>query len=196
MRMITYNLQLYFKLVWLLTKIKQKLLFFRNGGPLRSYENWFYYNKPLNVTALYKYLGFLFTHTLSWNLAKLKLATQARKAIVLIKAFYKHFVNFFHSEHFELFDSIIKPILLYGAEVWGTSLAVEIEQIQAKFCKEFLGVNKTTNDCMKLGECGRLPLCSDYYVKCIKYWTKLLHMPNFRYSNNRVLKCSKGNWAE
>ena len=132
-------------------------------------------------------------------MAKLKLATQARKAIVLIKAFSKHFVNFFHSEHFELFDSIIKPILLYGAEVWGTSLAVEIEQIQAKFCKEFLGVNKTTNECMKLGECGRLPLCSDYYSKCIKYWTKLVHMPNVRYPNNRMLKGSddigRNTWA-
>jgi len=35
-----------------------------------------------------------------------------------------------------------------------------------------------TNDCMVLCDCGSLPLCSDYYVKCVKYWT------NFRYPNN------------
>ena len=44
---------------------------------------------------------------------------------------------------------------------------------------------------MVVGECGRLSLCSEYYVKCVKYvWTNLLHMPNIRYPNNcyRMLK--------
>ena len=106
-------------------------------------------------------MGLLFTPMLSWNLAKLKLATQARKAIFAIKAYQKQFGHFPHSEHFKLFDSIIKPILLYGKEIWGTSIAIEIEIEQVKFCKELLGVNKTTNECMVFGECGRLPLCSE-----------------------------------
>ena len=76
---------------------------------------------------------------------KLKLATQARKAIFAIKAYQKHFGHFSHSEHFKLFDSIIKPILLYGKEIWDTSIAIEIEIEQVKFCKELLRVNKTTN---------------------------------------------------
>ena len=42
---------------------------------------------------------------------------------------------------------------------------------------------------------------SDYYVKCVKYWTKMLHMPNFRYPNNcyRMLKglddIGRNTWA-
>jgi len=94
-----------------------------------------------------------------------------------------------------LISALIEPSL------WGTSLAVEIEQVQVKFCNEFLGVNTTTNDCMVLGECGRLPLCSEYYVKCVEYWTTLLHMPNFRNQNNcyRMLKClddiGRNTWA-
>jgi len=30
---------------------------------------------------------------------------------------------------------------------------------------------------MVLGECGRLPLCTTYYINCIRYWCKLLTMP-------------------
>ena len=69
-------------------------------------------------------MDLLFTPRLSWNLAKSKLATHA------VKAYQKHFGHFSHSEHFKLFDSIIKPIVLYGAESCGTPLAVEIEQVQ------------------------------------------------------------------
>ena len=75
-------------------------------------------------------MGLLFTPRLSWNLARLKLATHARKTIFAVKAYQKHFGHFSHSEHFKLFDSILKPILLYGAESCGTPLAVEIEQVQ------------------------------------------------------------------
>ena len=32
---------------------------------LRSHENWFYNNTPVNVTALYTYMGLLFTPMLS-----------------------------------------------------------------------------------------------------------------------------------
>ena len=34
---------------------------------------------------------------------------------------------------------------------------------------------------MVLGECGRLPLCTTYYISCIRYWCKLLTMPSHRY---------------
>ncbi len=40
---------------------------------------------------------------------------------------------------------------------------------------------------MALGECGRLPLCVTYHTNCIKYWCKLLQMPDHRYPKNCYL---------
>ena len=37
---------------------------------------------------------------------------------------------------------------------------------------------------MVLGECGGLPFSIVYHTKCIKYWCKILQMPNIRYPRN------------
>ena len=57
------------------------------------------------------------------------------------------------------------------------------------------------DDCVALGECGRLPLCIDHHIKCIKYWCKLLCMPENRYPRNCYLmlkqhdSIGRKNWA-
>ncbi len=61
---------------------KTEIIVFRNGGPLRSYENWFYNGNHVNVTSVYKYMGLLFTPNLSWSKAKAKLAMQAKKLLM------------------------------------------------------------------------------------------------------------------
>ena len=48
----------------------------------------------------------------------------------------------------DLFDKIVKPILLYGCEVWGFGNNLIIVRIHIKFCKILLGVKKSTPDFM------------------------------------------------
>ena len=79
---------------------------------------------------------------------------------------------------------MVVPILTHGTEIWGCSYAPEIERVQNSFCKNSLGLKISTNNCMALGECGRVPLCVTYYSKCIKYWCKILQMPIHRYPKN------------
>ena len=69
---------------------------------------------------------------------------------------------------------------MYGSEIWGTEYSETIERVQVKFCKDYLRLGDTVNNCMALGECGRLPLCCDYSLRSIKYWCKLLMMPPHR----------------
>ena len=76
---------------------------------------------------------------------------------------------------------MVTPILTYGVEIWGYEYRKTIESVQAKFCKQYCGLSQTASDKMALGECGRLPLCVLYMVKCVKYWVKLLQMPSHRY---------------
>ena len=180
---------------------KTEIIVFRNSGPLRNYEHWTYNGEAVNVVTIYKYLGLIFTPTLSWGKAKQKLVAQANKSIFAIKSYQKKFGHFTLSDHFKLFDSMVKPILLYGGDIWGFEYTSEIEKVQIRFCKDFLGVGPSTNDSVALGECGRLPLCVDYFLKCIKYWLKLLYMPQYRLPRNcyKMLKglddTGRNNWA-
>ena len=85
---------------------------------------------------------------------------------------------------FKLFDSMIVPILTYGAEIWGHTYSKDIEKVPTDFCRYYLGVNSSVNNVMVLWECGRVPLSYTYFTKCIKYWCKLLQMSDTRYPKN------------
>ena len=61
---------------------------------------------------------------------------------------------------------MVKPILCYASKIWGYKYVDTIESISNKICKSFLYVRRNTNTCMFRGECGRLALCSAYYINC------------------------------
>ena len=166
---------------------KTEVIVFRNGGPLRANEKWFLGKERIKTSSCYKYMGLYFTPTLSWSSAQEKLASQGKKAILSIYNFQRSFGYFAHKDLFKLFDSIVKPILCYGAQIWGHTYSNVLESVQFEFCKRYLKVNSTTNNMVVLGECGRYPLFIDYYFYCIRYWCKLLVMSNSRYPRNCYL---------
>jgi hypothetical protein len=50
---------------------------------------------------------------------------------------------------------MVKPILLYGCEVWGFSNNDIIEKVHLKFCQLLLHLNSSTPSYMIYGELGR-----------------------------------------
>ena len=59
----------------------------------------------------------------------------------------KH-VHVSQNHMFELYDSLIKPIPIYGCVVWGAGYYNDIETYQYKFMKRTLGVKGSTNTCL------------------------------------------------
>ena len=70
-----------------------------------------------------------------------------------------------------LFDSLIKPIATYGAEVWGTTFCLPtiekmlkkfnespLEKVHLSFARFTLGVHKHTSSAAVYGELGIFPL--------------------------------------
>ena len=136
-----YNLQLHLNAVakfcedtgMQINMNKTEIIVFRNGGPLRNYEMWFLNGQKVKVVSVYKYMGLLFTPKLSWTAAKSKLVAQARKAFFSIKQFQVPFGYFTHSDIFKLYDTMVVPILTFGAEIWGYEYCDIIERSQIEF---------------------------------------------------------------
>ena len=149
---------------------KSKIMVFRNGRPLRAYESWTYKGVKLETVPFYKYLGSYFTPKLLWTKTKQILSLQALKAVNSILNQQKHFGYFHHHEAFKLFDSVVKPILTYSAEVWGYQYCEQIENVQIRFCKRIACLNRNVADFFALSECGRYPLFVTYMNRCVKYW--------------------------
>ena len=160
---------------------KTSVMVFRNGGPLRLNEKWFFQGKPIEVVSAYKYLGCMFTPKLIWTHCQKTLSSQAKKGLYLLRKYSTACNGLPISVQFEMFDKMIAPILLYGAEVWGFNEAEHIEKVQTDYCKQTLGVPSQTTNIAVRAETGRLPMFIHYYKRCVKYWTKLLRMPSTRY---------------
>ena len=65
----------------------------------------------------------------------------------------------------DLFDKMIKPILLYGCEVWGFGKNEVLERVHLKFCKILLNLKSSTPNYMVYSELGRYPIDIDIKSK-------------------------------
>ena len=180
---------------------KTKIIVFRNGGPLRAVERWYYCGQPLETVSFYKYLGLLFTSRLCWSMAQKNLATQSLKSVSLLKYTFHKCGSLPPKTLLNLFDKMVMPSLLYGAEIWGFRTRPEIEHVQTKFCKFVLGLGSSAPNAAALGDCGRYPIAMYAKIRCVKYWLKLLNMNNSRLPrvcyNMLYSHCEAGrhNWA-
>ena len=182
---------------------KSKILIFRAGGLLPRNLSFSYEGEVLEIVKSFKYLGIVFTAGGSFSEAQNTLAGQAQKAIFKLNKYLYKF-TFISPEHkLELFDKLISPILNYSCEVWGFCQAQAVERVHMQFCKKILGVKKTTQNDFVYGELGRVNYVTKRYYIIIKYWFKLLSIPENKFVRivyNMMLNDleelpNKTNWA-
>ena len=80
------------------------------------------------------------------------------------------------SDTIQLFDALVKPILLYGSDFWGCLSMPKnnpIETLHLMFCKHLLGVQKQTTTNGVLLELGRIPLSLYAKKAAIKNWERI-----------------------
>ena len=87
------------------------------------------------------------------------------------------------STSLKLFDQLIKPICLYGSEIWGTELlkpkdltkllssldTAECEKLNKSLCRFILGVHKKSQVNAIRGELGRYPIALDIIANILTY---------------------------
>ena len=90
---------------------------------------------------------------------------------------------------------LIKPILTYGSEIWGTFSSSKLlskqdnyllnmydklpqEKLHLKFCKYILGVSSKATNLAVRGETGRYPLLIQIIANMFKYLTHIQKSKN------------------
>jgi len=120
-----------------------------------------------------------------------RLKDKTAKAYVAWKRNFNTFNNTNVYTLCKLFDSLCKPILLYGSEVWGafchswkkSSLAYFInltshlfEKFHVKFCKQSLGLTKLSPTLAAKAELGRFPLSITVVLNILRNYHHLLNI--------------------
>jgi hypothetical protein len=131
-------------------------------------------NSIIDFTYDYEYLGCTLNYNGKFKKAIDERVSQAKRAMFnLLSKMYKMNLPIDITCH--LFDSLVTPVLLYCCEVWGYEKIDSIENLHVKFCKIILKLNKSTANCMALGELGRLKLRSLVDKRIVSFWTKIVH---------------------
>jgi hypothetical protein len=159
---------------------KSNIVVFRKGGFLSAREKWFYKGQKLLVVNCYKYLGIYFSTKLSFSFACQDLTNRAKRAVLSILNTLFRFDKMTFNIFMKLFDTQIQPIAQYGAEIWGLMSATTTEKVHLFAMKRYLGVDRRTPNDLVYGEYGRYPIYINSYVRCIRYWLKLIRMENNR----------------
>lgn len=90
----------------------------------------------------------------------------------------------------KLFDSVVKPILLYGSQTWCQSLLscitkddfgqldkLPFEDVHNKLCKTILNVGRRTSNLAARAEMGRYPLTISIAVYTFKFMSTIMMSP-------------------
>ena len=180
---------------------KSKMMVFRNGGYLKQSEKWWFKGEILSVASYYSYLGVVFSSRLCWSKF---IDNQVCKGLRIISRL-RHVFNKLDGVDIKtaakIFDMKIKPLLMYGSEIWGTKQYDTVENVQTRFFKAFLGIGKTTENRFILSEVGRHSVCIDTKCRAVKYWCKLLYLDYSRFPRKcyiqqyRHAEMGRKNWA-
>ena len=88
------------------------------------------------------------------------------KASFSLRKKFSNFSELLSSISMKLFDTLIKPIITYGSEIWISDYKINlasvdnlpIENFQHKMLKQVLGVNRYTSNLAVRLECCRYPI--------------------------------------
>ena len=83
----------------------------------------------------------------------------------------------------KLFDSLVKPVLLYGCEIWGSFASnpkAKSEKFVNKFYRTLLGAAPNSSTAGIHAELGRYPLHVNIQQSMIKYWFRIISLSSDR----------------
>ena len=136
-------------------------------------RSWKLNDAILDVVDSFCYLGLKISYTGNVEFTTKALSDQALRAANGLLALFKR-LSFDIKTKLSLFDSLVTPILLYGAEVWGIYNISNIDKIHIKYCKAILGVRQQTPNYTVFGELGRYPLYVICKERALNFWIKIL----------------------
>jgi hypothetical protein len=79
-----------------------------------------------------------------------------------------------------LFNALVKPIIMYGCEVWGVlAKAVErTDKLFLQYLKHVLNVKSSTSNIITYGECGEVALSQYIYQSSACFLNRIHHKPS------------------
>jgi hypothetical protein len=142
-------------------------------------------NDTLCTVSKYTYLGIVISEHLDYNITAKAVAQSASRALGLLIAKCKVIGGLPYNVFSKLYDSVVWPVINYGACIWGIRSFSCINAVHNRAMRFFLGVGKYTPNDAVAGEMAWVPPIVRQWKTVAGYWARLCNMPASRL-NKRV----------
>jgi hypothetical protein len=159
---------------------KSNVVQFRTSSVLRSSTEFECGDNIIHYANCYAYLGLVLNEFLDHNITAKAVAASANRVLCLVIAKCKVLGGVTYHVFTKLYDSLVSPIIEYGASIWGYKNLFCINTIHNRACQFFLGVGKYTPNAAVTGDMGWLPFFHKQWKRIIRLWCRLNNMTSDR----------------
>ena len=99
-------------------------------------------------------IGLWFHEHLDMKFAINELAKSASSALSALYTKFLHVGGMTYDVFCKLYQSLVEPVLFYGAGIWGLGEQKKINTVQNKACRYFLGLGKNSVNVASQGDMG------------------------------------------
>ena len=160
---------------------KTKVIVFQSPSRFQNQDvyHFNYDNVPLEIVQSFKYLGLTLARSGITGSTTIKARIcHADKAMFALTARLRS-LELSIETSFRMFDTLVVPCLLYGVELFAHLVSDDIEVVQHDFIRSVLQVRQSTPKIALLGETGRYPLGLVCKIRLVKYWAKIVNLPDY-----------------
>ena len=134
-------------------------------------------------------MGLIFSEHLDYQLMAKMVAQSATRALGLLIAKSKVTGGMPYDVFTQLYNSLVQPVIDYGAAVWGTREYTCVKSVQYKACRYFLGTGKYTPNTAVEGEMAWTFPQQKIDICVTRLWCRLMNMDQQRI-NKRIFMWS------
>lgn len=161
---------------------KTKVVVFRKGGRLEKDLKFHYKDNAIEKVDEYVYLGVLMTSSGLFARQAKRMKDKAKKVSKqLVGLIYRTKMRNFHA-HYTLFESVVKPTLLYASAVWGHRYKKQLEPVQNCFYRQTLGLHHQLSACIVRRETASHHIECSIWRQTIKFIGTIKRMDASRYA--------------
>ena len=132
----------------------------------------------LNIVEQYVYLGLTLTEILDYNVTAKLVAQSAGRALGLLIIKFKSLGGMPFDGYSKLYDSLVWPVMAYGAALWGDRTFACIDAVQNRAMRFYLGVGRNTPTAAVAGDMGWEPTVVKQWKCAGSFWSRLCNMDN------------------
>jgi hypothetical protein len=179
---------------------KSKMMVFRKRGGRRKINEWRWEKDKIEEVKEFKYLGYVMNERNTAAAHVRELVKKANKIIGAVWGIGERKFGHDFRRRIMMFDSLVKSVMMYGAEIWGWREQEGLEGVQGKYLKWVLGVDRETPGYIVMEETKRDGIRIEAGKRAIRFEERLIERGECRILQEclkeKRKEIGKGAWKE